>query len=148
MKDFKQFKFDLLVDESLRQALKEALGTDNIELPAERFDEIHSFAAARGYDFTVEDVSFDAAACRDLSEEELALVNAGGYADLINFDSCEQNFACYNNFGCQLTQRINRGGGKWSRGVCLANYGCSLTYNTCVISNECSQGQRCHYSTI
>ena len=147
MKNYNDFKKDLLEDESLRMELKKALGTDDIQTAIVKFVNISSFAAEHGYEITPEDVAFEKASRRDLSEDELTLVSGGGYADLINFDSCDENFGCYNDFGCNLTQHIKRGG-YWSPGVCLLDYGCSMTYNTCVISNECSSGQRCHTATI
>ena len=147
MKNFNDFKKELLEDESLRMELKKALGTDDIQTAVEKPDDVCSFAAAHGYEITPEDVTFEKASNRVLSEDELTLVSAGGWADLVNFDSCDMNFACYNDFGCKLTQHIQHSG-YWGPGVCVLDYGCSITYNTCVISNECSSGQNCHTATI
>ena len=150
MKNYDDFRMDLLKDDRMRMELRKMLGQDTIEFDAGHFDKIHEFAILLGYEFTLEDMLLAAAERRDLSQEELQLVTGGGYADLINHSGetgCKQNNYCYNDYSCDLTQHIHRSG-YWSPGVCLLDYGCSLTYNNCYFSNDCHVGQSCHQATI
>ena len=155
MNNFQELKKDLIKNEELRQALKKALGSDNIEVPAERYAEIVAFGAEHGYEFTEEDIHFDHAANRDLSEDELKLVSAGGWADLVQHDNtCDHDYYCYLDFGCDVSQRVYRPscswGAKptWSRGMCIADYACAFAYNSCAIANECTATTSCRDAAV
>ena len=154
MKDFQKLKKDLIINEELRQALKKVLRSDNIEVPAERYGEIVSFGAEHGYEFTEEDIHYDRASNRDLSEEELKLVSAGGITDYMQYDFCNHDYYCYLDFGCDASQRVYHtdcalnAKPYWSRGMCILDYACPVGFNSCVISNECTNATVCRDAAV
>ena len=108
MKNYKDFKADLLSNEALRLELENALKAANLEKLEEKEAFSIEFGKTHGYEFTEEDVSFDKAASKVLDEKELSLVSGGkvksncdfDYACSFAFNSCAFCNECYNNHSC------------------------------------------------
>ncbi|MDO4502197.1 MAG: Nif11-like leader peptide family RiPP precursor [Coriobacteriia bacterium] len=95
MKDAKQFLEDLKVDQELDQALGAAIADISSEedAAAARVEAITAFAREHGYQFEAEDLSFQDATNREVSDEQLEMA-AGGAPKCLGSARCFVGYKC------------------------------------------------------
>lgn len=99
MKNYIQFNSDIKKDEALRtefDAFMAEKGTDN----EERYSAIIEFAASKGYEITVEEISAAIASSRKLDNDELNGVSGGNsfQSEILCIDAFKGNKECLDTY--------------------------------------------------